>query len=843
MPTNVTSTYLDEDGVRRLWGHTLDAINNHSQIYTFDSFEHLGLTNDSFPVNLDAAASDFLTHLKTILNTVYNKIGGKSWIFMPTDINNFPNFILSMREKIVADLESTWGTDIPDKINIIITKMGEQDAPGKIEAICNTSNYVSIYTAMFDPSNNYPSTSINLRKFSITYRPAGFYGKNQNIQINASTPKFTLRNTDASGTNKCSEIRQYTNATTISAYNSVDETADGTTPSPNTKNGRRIRIQDSDNESDFKKSLVYQDIINGNYSTYNIYHEGNATPNDLMVYSLKDATEIPTGTDLNEFLTFGNYFINSDGAKTLKNCPTQYSFVLHNERSAATATGSTYRKQKIVPYNTNHEWWRTKTGSSSWTAWQSNFKNNPNLLDNWYWLDPVNTRGKTIYTNTSAGSMDRWYTSTTMQTELLENGIKFTNTSTSSSASILQYTANGYKNGTYTLSALVTDITMVEGSNITMYFSKDNNYSCSGTDVRTINGTGLFRITGTITDGTFNRVRFQVPVGTSVTIAAVKLEEGNGQTLANMDKDGNWVVNNAPIKEHEAFKCSMAKISNVTDTATGFDVNEIYSLNRATAITEGDLDNLPFGNYYCSSSYTQNIANIPEPYKTGTSYGFVLKVERTTYSTTKYCKQRFISYNSPGGKGPTEYWRTNVSGKWGNWTQVVTDKFAGTLNVDGKIYVNTEPDSSDVAGTVRAVKIHGAVWNDYAEYREADTVEPGRVVVEKGDDTLILASERLQPGANIVSDTFGFSIGETETAKTPLAVSGRVLAYTYEDRNSYQPGDAVCAAPNGTVSKMTREEIMHYPERIIGTVSSVPSYEIWGTGEVKVNGRIWIKVR
>ena len=146
-------------------------------------------------------------------------------------------------------------------------------------------------------------------------------------------------------------------------------------------------------------------------------------------------------------------------------------------------------------------------------------------------------------------------------------------------------------------------------------------------------------------------------------------------------------------------------------------------------------------------------------------------------------------------------------------------------------------------GTLAATKVTGAVWNDYAEYRESNITEPGRVICENGDDTLSLAIERLQPGANVVSDTFGFAIGETKTAKTPIAVSGRVLVYTYEDRETYKPGDAVCAAPGGTVSKMSREEIMTYPERIVGTVSAVPSYETWGENNVPVNGRIWIKVR
>lgn len=139
--------------------------------------------------------------------------------------------------------------------------------------------------------------------------------------------------------------------------------------------------------------------------------------------------------------------------------------------------------------------------------------------------------------------------------------------------------------------------------------------------------------------------------------------------------------------------------------------------------------------------------------------------------------------------------------------------------------------------------LRGAAWNDYAEAREANTLEAGRVVVEKGDGSMVVSSERLMPSAKITSDTFGFIIGESETSKTPIAVCGRVLAYPNEDKNSYSLGDAVCSGPNGTVSKMTREEIINYPERIVGTVSEIPNYEVWGEEKVKVNGRIWIYVR
>ena len=141
--------------------------------------------------------------------------------------------------------------------------------------------------------------------------------------------------------------------------------------------------------------------------------------------------------------------------------------------------------------------------------------------------------------------------------------------------------------------------------------------------------------------------------------------------------------------------------------------------------------------------------------------------------------------------------------------------------------------------------MYGAAWNDYAEYRTSDITRPGRCIIENGDDTLSLSTERLQRGAEIISDTFGFAIGETDTCKTPIAVSGRVLAYGYEDREQFKShiGYPVCSGPNGTVSIMTDEEEQLYPSRIIGYISAVPDYEIWGTGNVKVDGRIWIRIK
>ena len=161
--------------------------------------------------------------------------------------------------------------------------------------------------------------------------------------------------------------------------------------------------------------------------------------------------------------------------------------------------------------------------------------------------------------------------------------------------------------------------------------------------------------------------------------------------------------------------------------------------------------------------------------------------------------------------------------------------YAAHLCVDGGIAT---------LGTIYSGKTYGAVWNDYAEYRsQKEEIKPGYCVVSADNGQVSKTTEKFQACDGIVSDTFGFAIGETDECKTPLAVAGRVLAYCEGDRYTYHAGDTVCAGPDGKVVKMTREEIREWPDRIVGIVSEIPEYETWGSGNVAVNGRIWIKVK
>ena len=180
---------------------------------------------------------------------------------------------------------------------------------------------------------------------------------------------------------------------------------------------------------------------------------------------------------------------------------------------------------------------------------------------------------------------------------------------------------------------------------------------------------------------------------------------------------------------------------------------------------------------------------------------------------------------------------------WG----IIVDK---NNSYDYGIIVKCKSDGShgiDVTGRITGTKVYGAVWNDYAEYRKTCNAKPGQCVVEISNGELKISNKRCLPAARVISDTFGFAIGETEECQTPIAVSGRVLVYI--DNSNIKIGDAVCSGKNGTVSKMRWYERILYPERIVGVVSEIPNYDEWLAGErdgnhkIKVNGRIWIYVK
>lgn len=176
-----------------------------------------------------------------------------------------------------------------------------------------------------------------------------------------------------------------------------------------------------------------------------------------------------------------------------------------------------------------------------------------NLLDNWYFPDPINQRGQTEYT--SAGyTIDRWSIEAGAKLKVLEDGVVFT-PNPSNYNTCTQYVEN-YKElvgKQLTLSVLIEENTC---ANCLLWFYGGNtdNFVCV-----TMNGSDkLYSVTMTPKSNiTSLRCGFQGRNSAgSVKILAVKLELGDQQTLAHQDAAGNWVLNDPPPnKAQELLKC------------------------------------------------------------------------------------------------------------------------------------------------------------------------------------------------------------------------------------------------------------------------------------------------
>ena len=320
---------------------------------------------------------------------------------------------------------------------------------------------------------------------------------------------------------------------------------------------------------------------------------------------------------------------------------------------------------------------------------------------------------------------------------------------------------------------------------------------------------------------------------------------------------------------------AMSDFPNGIESAVGFKGPLDGNASSASTITQNAIISSEYSNYRslvwgpCNSpseafspiTTTGNLFASSELYcqpSTGMLHANILKAtgsieldDGTTKSTTSMLSgsslsmsgnDRSLNLNLKDGYFGAENTADKTASLLNSTSLMFSKDNSGTITSATITYDSTD-NMLETNAYFSAARVYGAVFNDYAEYRESKEYKPGLCLIEKGDGELIPSTQRLQPGANIISDTFGFAIGKTENCKTPLAVSGRVLAYPYENIEEYNPGDAVCSGPNGTISKMSREEIREYPERIVGTVSEIPKYETWGENNIKVNGRIWIKVR
>jgi len=180
---------------------------------------------------------------------------------------------------------------------------------------------------------------------------------------------------------------------------------------------------------------------------------------------------------------------------------------------------------------------------------------NTNLLDNWYFLDPINQRGQKEYAGVGH-TIDRWYSGIeNTKTEVLESGLRLTAEAGRNSWWIQKIEGRAqFVNKVCTLSILTAD----------------NNLYCLTATLKNQNATNehydrIFSWGGLVWQfygANEDTARFVIypNMNKTITLIAAKLELGPVQTLAHKEGD-TWVLNDPPPnKALELAKCQRYQI-------------------------------------------------------------------------------------------------------------------------------------------------------------------------------------------------------------------------------------------------------------------------------------------
>lgn len=170
---------------------------------------------------------------------------------------------------------------------------------------------------------------------------------------------------------------------------------------------------------------------------------------------------------------------------------------------------------------------------------------NPNLLDNWYFGNPVNQRGQTEYTGNATYSIDRWWTQYETTLSIVDGGIKI-----GDKWDVQQYFETTLPNATYTLSLLYKDRTGSDPLRLLIGNRTDGDLA----QTESKDASGILSVT--FSTAKLNKVNFGFTGSTdnSATIIAIKLELGDTQTLAHKE-NGVWVLNEIPDFGEQLARC------------------------------------------------------------------------------------------------------------------------------------------------------------------------------------------------------------------------------------------------------------------------------------------------
>ena len=175
---------------------------------------------------------------------------------------------------------------------------------------------------------------------------------------------------------------------------------------------------------------------------------------------------------------------------------------------------------------------------------------NPNLLDNWYFGNPVNQRGQTSYTDVGYG-IDRWYAYGGVLK--IQNGI--IELSRASAGAILEQRVENPKRFA---GKMVTLSVLGKQSKASWYITVRQDGVYRSINLLIPNGFACASVTFVADSTLSNELAIDFACWDESDVAeikAAKLELGSQQTLARQDADGNWVLNEIPDYGEQLARC------------------------------------------------------------------------------------------------------------------------------------------------------------------------------------------------------------------------------------------------------------------------------------------------
>ena len=347
-------------------------------------------------------------------------------------------------------------------------------------------------------------------------------------------------------------------------------------------------------------------------------------------------------------------------------------------------------------------------------------KVNPNLLDNWYFANPVNQRGKTEYTE-SGYTFDRWlliqWNATRVACSIVTKGLRVRGEASGPCSTSIKQFVEGIKAGCQvTASVLVTDFTV--GSAVHLFIRTNSGVRSGHVH---FSKPGLYSVTTTLPDDFDGNLMIEIGQGgsdggnrnTDFTVLAVKLELGTEQTLAHQDENGNWVLNEIPNYHEEFLKC----IQSTADPTDEYANKVIYHTGNKP--TPADIGAAPAG-YGIGEEAATRVNNVDiDTLKKGGTYYIGTGCTNTPPNTDdawstlhvipgRSCTQIYIPANNPNLAGTHSSWIARIyndkTNAWGPWEWVnppmqLGVEYRTTERYLGKsVYVKAVDFGNSVAG-------------------------------------------------------------------------------------------------------------------------------------------------